>query len=97
MNDPVFYFSVPQGDRTGGPECLHQLADAVVRRGYRSILVAMRGFRGRQPDSEYDIYKYETAERIEYSNSAVLVVGEVSPIESAREIRQVATDRTWLW
>ena len=97
MPEPIFYFSVPQGDRTGGPECLHQLANAVIQRGYRSILVPMRGFRGRQPDSEYDIYKYETAERIEDPNSAVLVVGEVSPIESAREIRQVPTDRTWLW
>ena len=97
MPEPIFYFSVPQGDRTGGPECLHQLANAVIQRGYRSILVPMRGFRGRQPDTEYDIYRYETAERIEDPNRAVLVVGEVSPIESAREIRQVPTDRTWLW
>ena len=97
MTGPVFYFSVPQGDRTGGPECLHQLADAVIRRGYRSVLIPMRGFRGRRPDSEYDLYSYETAERIADPNQAVLVVGEVSPIESAHEIRQVPTERTWLW
>ena len=97
MTEPVFYFSVPQGDRTGGPECMHQLADAVIRRGYRAVLVPMRGFRGRKPDPEYDIYAYETAEEIANPNNAVLVVGEVSPIESAREIRQVPGDRTWLW
>lgn len=97
MVQPVFYFSVPQGDRTGGPECMHQLADAVMRRGYRSVMVPMRGFRGRVPDPEYDIYEYEVAEGISDPQRAVLVVGEVSPIESAREIKQVPTERTWLW
>ena len=53
MTEPVFYLSVPQGDRTGGPECMHQLADAITRRGYRAVLVPMRGFRGRTPDPEY--------------------------------------------
>lgn len=57
----------------------------------------MRGFRGRRPDSEYDIYRYETAEQIDDPDRAVLVVGEVSPIESAREIRLVPTEQTWLW
>ena len=97
MSEPVFYFSVPQGDRTGGPECLHQLADAVIRRGYRSVLVPMRGFRGRTPDPEYDVYQYEFAEGIEDPANAILVMGEVSPIESARELRQVPIERTWLW
>lgn len=94
---PQFYFSVPQGDRTGGPECLHQLADAVIRRGYRASLIPMRNFRGRSPDAEYHTYRYELAERIEDPANAILVVGEVSPIESAREIRQVAPQHTWLW
>lgn len=76
---------------------MHQLADAVIRRGYRSVLVPMRGFRGRKPDPEYDIYAYETAEEIIDPDRAILVTGEVSPIESAREIRQVPTNRTWLW
>ena len=97
MSEPVFYFSVPQGDRTGGPECLHQLADAVIRRGYPSVLVPMRGFRGRTPDPEYDFYQYEFAESIEDPANAILVTGEVSPIESARELRQVPVERTWLW
>lgn len=94
---PHFYFAVPQGDRTGGPECLHQLADAVIRRGYRASLIPMRNFRGRVPDREYDVYSYELAERIEDPESAYLIVGEVSPIESAREIRQIPPERTWLW
>lgn len=97
VSDPVFYFSVPQGDRTGGPECMHQLADAVIRRGYRSVLVPMRGFRGRKPDPEYDIYSYETAEEITEPDNSILVVGEVSPIESARELRKFPGQRTWLW
>lgn len=97
MAAPVFYVSVPQGDRTGGPECMHQLADAIIRRGYRAVMVPMWNFRGRRPDPEYDIYQYEVAERIEDPGSAVLVVGEVSPIESFRELRQVPQERTWLW
>lgn len=95
--DPVFYFSVPQGDRTGGPECLHQLAEAVIRRGYRAVLVPMRNFRGRTPDPEYDIYQYETAEQIHDPDNAILVIGEVSPIESDRELRAIPKERTWLW
>ena len=97
MVDPVFYVSVPQGDRTGGPECMHQLADAIIRRGYRTVMVPMWNFRGRTPDPEYDIYRYEVAERIEDPDNAILVVGEVSPIESFRELRQVPKERTWLW
>ncbi len=73
---------------------MHQLADAVVRRGYRAVLLPMRGFRGRTPDPEYDIYRYETAEEISNPERSILVVGEVSPIESARELRQVPAERT---
>ena len=76
---------------------MHQLADAVIRRGYRAVLIPMRGFRGRRPDPEYDIYRYETAESIDDPRNSVLVVGEVSPIESARELRQFPAERTWLW
>ena len=76
---------------------MHQLADAVVRRGFRAVLIPMRGFRGRTPDPEYDIYQYETAEEISNPERAILVIGEVSPIESARELRQVPAERTWLW
>lgn len=97
MVAPTFYFSVPQGDRTGGPECMHQLADAVIRRGYRAVLVPMWNFRGRTPDPEYGIYQYELAERIDNPRNAVLIVGEVSPIESHRELRQIPQERTWLW
>ena len=97
VTDPTSYFLVPQGIRTGGPECTHQLADAVVRRGYRSVLVPIRGFRGRTPDSQYDIFECELAERIPKGDGSVLVLGEVSPIESARELRQIPRERTWLW
>ena len=97
MPDPIVYVSVPQGDRTGGPECMHQFADALIRRGIRTIMVPMRNFRGRTPDSEYDVYQYEVAEEISNPDNAILVIGEVSPIESHRELRQVPSDRTWLW
>lgn len=95
--EPTFYLSVPQGDRTGGPECLHQLADAIIRRGYRARLVPMHNFRGCVPDPEYDVYEYELADRIEDPDNAILVIGEVSPIESWRELRQISAQRTWLW
>ncbi len=97
MTEPVFYLSVPQGDRTGGPECMHQLADAIIRRGYRAVLVPMRGFRGRKPDPEYGIYEFELAEKIPKGDGSVVVLGEVSPIESVRELRQIPRERTWLW
>ena len=97
MPDPIVYISVPQGDRTGGPECMHQLADALIRRGLRAVMVPMRNFRGRRPDPEYDVYKYEVAESIPDAENAVLLIGEVSPIESHRDLQQVPSERTWLW
>ncbi len=97
MTDPIIYMSVPQGDRTGGPECMHQLADALMRRGLRAVMVPMRNFRGRRPDPEYDIYQYQVAENIPDADNAVLLIGEVSPIESYRELQQIPSERTWLW
>lgn len=76
---------------------MHQLADALVRRGYRAVLIPMRNFRGRSPDPEYSIYSYEVRDRIAERDRAVLVLGEVSPIESHRELKHIPANRTWLW
>lgn len=68
-----------------------------MRRGYRAKLIPMHNFRGRVPDPEYDSYQYELTDRIDDPDNSILVLGEVSPIESWRELRQVPTERTWLW
>ncbi|MDQ6524206.1 hypothetical protein RB608_11370 [Nocardioides sp. LHD-245] len=49
----VFY---PRGVRTGGPEALHQLVDALRALGHDAALVPMPGTEGRGRVAEYDRY-----------------------------------------
>ena len=96
MGQPKFYVASPVGERTAGPEALTQLVDAIRRRGVGAYLVPMRNSRGRRNDPEYDIYDFDVVERIHKPDDAYLVIPEVSPIESMRELRQVPVERTWM-
>ncbi len=92
------YVSCPIGDRTGGPEALTLLVHALRQRGVEAALVPMRSFRGRQVPDEYSVYDYAVVDQLPRRDDAILVLTEVSPIESHRELRQVAPERTWmLW
>ena len=97
MTDPVFYLTSTQGDRTGGPECIHQLTDALIRRGLEAYIVPLKNFRGQTPDPEYSIYQYKLADRVPKHKNAILLSAEVSPIESFRDFRAVPPERTWMW
>lgn len=90
------YVAAPLGERTAGPEAATQFVDALRRRDIEAFLIPMRNFRGRRNDPEYDIYDYAVAEQIPDPENAILVIPEVSPIESWRELRQVPRERTWL-
>ena len=96
MGSPKFFVASPIGERTAGPEALTQLVDAIRRRGIEAHLVAMRNFRGRRNDPEYDIYDFDVVERIDDPRDAHLVIPEISPLESRREIRRVPVERTWM-
>lgn len=96
MAGPVVYVASPLGQRTAGPEALTQLVDAVRRRGIDARLIAMRGYRGRSNDPEYARYDAPIADRIADPGAASLVIPEISPIESARELRAVPRERTWM-
>lgn len=96
MPSAVVYVSAPLGQRTAGPEALTQFVDALRRRGVESYLIPMRTYRGNRNDPEYDIYDFGVAERIKDPDNAILVIPEISPIESQRELRQVPRERTWL-
>lgn len=97
MGSPKIYVASPNGDRTGGPECLHQFVDAIRRRGVEAYIIPLYNFRGRRPDPEYDVYDYEVVERMPKSDDSYLVIGEVSPLESYRELRMTPSERTWMW
>ena len=97
MPEPVFYVTSTIGDRTGGPECAHQLIDAIQARGFEAFMVPLRNFRGRVPDEEYSIYRYDLANKVEKTPSSILVSAEVSPIESFSDFRRVPENRTWMW
>lgn len=90
------YVASPVGERTAGPEAATQFVDALRRRGIEAFLIPMRNYRGRRNDPEYDHYDFGIAERIENPDDAVLVIPEISPIESWRELREVPRNRTWM-
>jgi hypothetical protein len=96
MGNPKVYVSSPLGERTAGPEALTQFVDAIRRRGVEAHLIPMRNFRGRRNDPEYDIYDFDVISEIPQSDDSILVVPEVSPIESRRELGRVPKERTWL-
>lgn len=92
----MVYAAAPLGERTAGPEAITQFVDALRRRGIEAYLIAMQTYRGRRNDTEYDRYDYSVAERIGNPDDAVLVIPEISPIESRRELGRVPRERTWL-
>jgi hypothetical protein len=96
MGSPKVYVSSPVGERTAGPEALTQFVDAIRRRGVEAHLIPMRNYRGRRNDPEYDIYDFDVATKISRSGDSILVIPEVSPIESHRELKRVPKERTWL-
>jgi hypothetical protein len=96
MASPTFYVASPLGERTAGPELLTQLVDALRRRHLEAYLIPMWTYRGRRNHPEYDRYDFEVADRIADPDNAVLVVPEVSPIESWRELAKVPRERTWM-
>ena len=98
MGSPSFYVACPLGDRTGGPEALALLVHSIRQRGYEAFLIPMYNFRGRRPHPEYDGFDYALAETIPRSDNAHLVLTEVSPIESYRELQATPDENVWmLW
>lgn len=96
MGAPAFYVASPLGDYTAGPEALTQLVDAIRRRGVEAYLVPMYNFRGRRNHPDYHIYDFGVVDRVPRSDDSHLVITEVSPIESFRDLRAVAPERTWI-
>lgn len=90
------YVACPIGDRTGGPEALTLMVHALRQRGVEAALVPMRSFRGREVPDEYRVYDYAVVQELPKRQDAILVLTEVSPIESHRELQQVPNERTWM-
>jgi hypothetical protein len=49
----------------------------------------MRNYCGRTTDFGYSICQHESAEGVDVPSDAILIVGDISSIESHRELRQV--------
>ncbi len=91
------YVSSVLGPRTGGPEAVHQLVHSLRSRDIPTFIVPMRGSRGKQAHSDYNIYDFEVVDAIPRTRDHRLVVTEVSPLESWKEIRVTNPSHTWLW
>lgn len=98
MSSPKVYVASPLGQQTAGPEALTLLVHSFRKRGVEAYLIPMRGHRGKDNHPEYRHFDYAVAATIPKDDSSHLVVTEVSPIESFREIQQTPAERTWmLW
>jgi len=91
------FVSSAMGARTGGPEAVHQLTHALRSHGIRASLIPMRGFRGNSPHIDYEVYDYEVTDRIPKKSNHRLIVTEISPLESWRELRKTPKENTWMW
>lgn len=101
---PRVYVSAVLGTRTGGPEAVHQLVHALLERGVETRIVPARGSLPQGPHKDYSIYNYSLASRIpkianepERDRNHRLVITEVSPLESWKELRHTPSENTWLW
>ena len=98
MSQPKVYVASSLGLQTAGPEALTLLVHSFRRRGVEAYLIPIRGHRGRDNHPEYDDFDFAIAETIPKDDSSHLVITEVSPIESFREIRGTPDERIWmLW
>lgn len=98
MASPRFYVACPLGDRTAGPEALALLVESIRKRGFEAFLIPMWNFRGRAPHPEYDVFDYALADRKPRGDDAHLILTEVSPIESFRELQSTPDENIWmLW
>ena len=98
MSSPRVYVASPLGQRTGGPEALTLLVHSLRERGLEAYLLPMRNFRGKSNHPEYSVYNFAVADRIADPENDHLVLTEVSPIESRRELRQLPDQHIWmLW
>lgn len=98
MANPVFYVACPLGERTGGPEALTLLVEQIRHRGFEAFLIPMWNFRGRSVHPDYSHYDFKVREGMEFSPNSHLILTEVSPIESFRELRHTPDDNIWmLW
>ena len=83
----VIYIAIPPNARTGGPEALHQLCDA-FKNTNANVKVIYISFKKRlfktkhiihqkSTPKEYDIYDFETADKIQFSPNNIIIIPEV--------------------
>jgi len=98
VSSPRVYVVSSLGNRTAGPEALTLLVQSFRERGIQAFLIPTYNSRGRANHPEYDSFDFEIADTIPRDDSSHLVVTEVSPIESFRELQRTPDHRTWmLW
>jgi hypothetical protein len=74
------------------------LVHSLRERGLEAYLLPMRNFRGKSNHPEYSVYNFAVADRIADPENDHLVLTEVSPIESRRELSQLPDQHIWmLW
>jgi hypothetical protein len=73
------------------------MVHSIRQRGYEAFLIPMRNFRGKRPHPEYDHFDYALADEMPRDDNAHLVLTEVSPIESKRELDSTADENIWMF
>lgn len=73
------------------------MVHSIRQRGYEAFLIPMRNFRGKRPHPEYDHFDYALADSMPRDDNAHLVLTEVSPIESKRELDATPDENIWMF
>ena len=94
-----FLIYCPVGVKTGGPECLYQLSDALNSLGYKSLIVPTTDTANSEPCDDFEIYKVSYLKNQEIMPNDVLIIPEVItriPNWIAREIQPSNIVIWWL-
>jgi hypothetical protein len=87
------YVYAPIGDRTGGPEALHQLVEGLSRRGVDASLLATPKTVRNPAAAEYEIYSCRVERgRVDLADSIVIV-----PEVMATAIQASSGPPRWMW
>ncbi len=74
------------------------LVDSMRKKGVEAYLIPLRNFRGRAQHPEYAKFDAPIKQAMPDHPDAHLVIGEVSPIESRKELSRTADSHIWmLW
>lgn len=92
---PRVFIHYPAGVRSGGPEALYQLCDALISSGVEAMLVPLEGKSGTDDTSDYGRYESAYSSTVPDAEDVIVVLPEIA-ISHARLFSRARVVIWWL-